>query len=44
MLTVEGVAKHFAAKHSGQPVPDAAVEAAMLDQGVYEDMAAPAAA
>lgn len=43
MLTVEEVAKHYTAKHAGQPVPDAASEAAMLEQGVYEDMAAPAA-
>ena len=44
MLTAEEVAKHYAEKHVGQPVPDAAAEAAMLDQNVYEEVAAPAAA
>ncbi len=42
MLTPEEVAKHFAEKHPGQPVPGAASEAAMLEQNVMEAAAAPA--
>ncbi len=40
MLTPEEVAKHFAEKHPGQAVPDAAAEAAMLEQNVMEEPAA----
>lgn len=44
METPEEVAKHFAEKHPGEPVMSQEQVFAGVEQGVYEDMAAPAAA